>query len=645
MKFSWKLLNYFINLKEVNVNYFKEQLTLSGIEIDEITQKDKNNDKCIKLNLTSNRKDIFSILNLAKETSSIFNIPLIIKPIHSYTKYTHKQILNTYHNIFYINRINNIEKHESPSWLVNYLKTCEIRQKHLIYDLQEYIKLKWGYNFYIIDYINLTKELLKINLSIKHSNFISNYINKIDNTKFIKHKSKILIFVAYENDKKQEESYTPTDYFINAYNETLNIISTYTKATVGKLNHHHKKNQESNKQIKLYKHKINTILGPVNQKTLKFLSKKNIQHILNSLNLYTKYDKNIKLFYVNIPKYRKHDIQRNIDLIEEIGRIYGFKHFIDKIPISKRKGNISYKELYIKSIRKILRHLGMHEVVNCSLVNNINTNTIQIYNPINKEQIKLRDNITKTLINNYYYNIKHKNFRTEIFEIGKVFKQNINNKNIERKHLGCLISNNNFTRKEWFTTPDKINWSNAKGFLENFLEQLNANVKLTKILNSNLNKSIEDIKNFFHPTKRLGIYDYSNTKLIGILGELNQNISKEKVYIFEIDINELYKTIISNQHLNHTIKQYSNYPCVTRDISIKINKYKAVGKIFKIIQKLNNELIESIEVFNEYYENQYKTRSVGLRLTYRANNRTLNKSDINSIDLNIKNLLSDLENI
>nr|YP_009392777.1 Phenylalanine-tRNA ligase beta subunit [Bostrychia tenella]ARW61339.1 Phenylalanine-tRNA ligase beta subunit [Bostrychia tenella] len=650
MKLSWKLLNELINLNNIKSSDFQEKLTLSGIEINEVKEDYEIQDKLINLNITANRKELYSSINLAKEISIIFSVPLKVKPINLKYVKNNTQIINLSQKIFYLklNFITNIKKNQSPKWLINYLNACHVKSNDLFSDIQNYIQIKWGHKINILPANNIEQQLIDLNI-ISLQNNLGNENFKQQKTFFKTNNFKILIIYIH----KHKDTTYYAEYFTNAYNETIKIISTYTKATIGKSYEQWSKTKNLEYILEIKKNKINKTLGTVKNKAFNFLSTTDILNTLDKLNFYPKYLKNLKIFKVSIPAYRLHDLKRDIDIIEEIGKIYGFKYFLSSLVLNKQKGSTSINYLQRKKIRHLLRNLGFNEVINCSLIdtkNNLSkSRPIILYNPITKEQEALRSNIIENLLENFRHNIKHKNFRIEIFEIGKVFEKNIKKQYIEKTNLALLFSNSNFTRRKWSDKPQIITWFQAKGIIETLLEQLNVEVILKKICPKDNKACITKNNYLFHPMKKVGIYNSYNEELIGIFGELSKKydvkLNNNTIYIFEINIEKLNRTIKTNKNLNFSIEKYSPYPSVTRDISIKINKYKSINNIKKFILEKNKTLIESVEIFNEYYDKSSNSRFVGLRIIYRANNRTLNNKDIKNIDINIQNLLNELKTV
>nr|YP_009332621.1 phenylalanyl-tRNA synthetase beta chain [Membranoptera weeksiae]AHZ94635.1 phenylalanyl-tRNA synthetase beta chain [Membranoptera weeksiae] len=665
MKFSWTMLNYFINLESITFEKFIEKLTLTGFEVEKIEENTKIADKIIHLNITANRKEIFCVINLAKEIASIFNLPLKInlKQIQLLTNNKTYNLINRSHQILYlkINTISNLSYQKSPQWLKNNLIGCNIKPLFLLHDIQQYIQIKWGHKILIFDLDKLDIKFINFNLlkisrnialqkqeKIIYNNqelFYLDTINQTNNTNQFSNKTKKILLCCFIN--KINNLFNSSETFKHAYNETIRLIITYCRGIIG---HSYEDSTiviDTNKKLKIEKNKIKYILGPIFNKHNKFLSNKNIFKALNQLKLKPYYSYSHKIFEITIPKYREHDLKRSIDIIEEIGRIYGFKYFLNKLPKYNHKGKISIKSFYIKKIRYTLLNIGFDETVNSSLTEGeiYKNNCIKLYNPIAEEQNSLRTNIAKNLIENYKLHIKQKNSRIEIFEIGNIFYKNKQNPYNEQIHLGGIINNIQFLKKDWYSKSNKLEWFHAKGILEFILDTLQTNIQYSQTLITIDNTTIKNIQPYLDPNQQIFIYNKNNNQLIGILGKINKKYIndidqyKKTTYLFEINIQNLINSIYFNKQISHIIRSYSSYPSVTRDISININKNDNITEIKNSLLQKNKNLIEYIEIINEYYNKVTKIKSICLRIIYRSSNRTLNSKDLININNNIKQLL------
>nr|QCI08282.1 Phenylalanine-tRNA ligase beta subunit [Pterothamnion crispum] len=681
MKFSWKSLNQFIDLKEIEFNDIINKLTLAGFEIDGIENKKEINDKIIDLNITANRQDTLSTIGLAREISNLIKKPCLINNYKINNIKSKKLIINEKTDIHYISItiIKNLQKQTSPKWLIDYLQGFEIKSENLILDTIKYTQIKWGQTINILDISefnnkSINNERIKIiktkDLKDKNKNInkeIITYndlqlfkINPDNNTKLDYNKciSDIIILAYIYKNNKIDYIYKPD--LIDGYNEVIHIIKTYGSGIIGNEYYYSKDTYEKQYQIKINKNKIQKILGPIKNTYSQYIKTKVITNILYQLKLQPEYSSYTKIFSINIPPYRRNDLKRDIDIIEEIGRIYGYQNFIDKLPTTKQEGLTSYQNHLTKKIRKTLRDLGLHEVINSSLINDnqyliknnnkLNNRSISIYNPLLEDQSILRKNLIDNLIRNKIYNNNQKNKNLEIFEIGKIFYQNLNTEICKEEiSIAGILSNNNFIKQSWEDKSTPLNWFHAKGIIEDFFEKLETDIIWETVNNLKEEALTKHIYRYYNPNKTTIIKNPINNTTIGILGELSKKFSKnfsdnQLINIFEINLQTLIETHVKKTHLDHTLSYYSRYPNVIRDISIKINKNIKISEIKQYILEINQNLIEDVEIFNEYYNKINNDRNVGLRITYRSFNRTLNNKDIQYIDQTITNIFNYINN-
>nr|QCI03966.1 Phenylalanine-tRNA ligase beta subunit [Antithamnionella ternifolia] len=666
MKFSWQSLNHFIDLKNIDFNNLINKLPLIGFEVENIENTIIKGDKIIELSVTANRQDMLSIIGLARELSCILQQRLkkyITYSQYNSTKVMYSEILNL-DNIktltsIRVNIIKNIQITRSPSWLQKTLSNCDICLSHLLDDIQNFIQLKWGQKILIfnISNINENKNYIKIhNQYLQYNNInlvnLSQNIDQVNNiytnsTNIVTISSLLICNYSRKNDNNNNED------SINAYNETLYLIASLAKGSIGQTYYYSQTKIINKKNLNINKLFIQKTLGPIKQKS-KYISKQNIYKILYQLNFYPNYNKYTKNFAVTIPTYRKQDLSRTIDIVEEIGRLYGYEKFLDQLPKHETKGNISKQYILIKNIRKYFRSIGLHEVINSSLNNNyqnlnkyLNTekDSVYLYNPLSEDQLTLRENLIRSIFINKTYNTKHKNDNTEIFEIGRTFDKNIHTDKLnENILLTGILNNNNFIKKSWKDKTSELTWFHAKGILEELFEKIQIKIEWETINQTNVYYLDNIHHNYFNIDKTTLIRHTQTQDIIGIMGQLNSKlcknfIEKNNIYMFEIKINILLKNQIVQNHLKYNFSTYSIYPKVSRDISIKINKEQTIKQIKNLIYQTKPNLIENITIFNEYNSVIDNKRNIGIRITYRSLNKTIDSNEIKNIDLSLSKFI------
>nr|UAD84250.1 phenylalanine-tRNA ligase beta subunit [Gracilaria changii] len=689
MKFSLRWLRQIVDLEGIAFNSLAEKLTISGFEIENIVYDSSNNDILFDLTTTANRQDVLSVIGLAREISCLFNRTLKYK-FYKDSIAINIDYLNLSNNSIslldlFLVQMNYLHNNVSPLWLQYYLKSYGIDPSNLLSDISEYIYLKWGQFIQIFDKSKINPlpicyslfSLQKINHSLftstsvqlevlKYDNLILStigfYINdsiKCDiltnsiiivgqacNKKYIKNIQKSLN-INTDVSKKCLNSGLESDY-LNAFYETVQLVGSFGFSILGKY-YRYNNFYYVPQTIILEKNKINNILGSIKVGLYSYLTVNEIIDLLVSLNCMVVYDELKNLFKIQVPINRKNDIKRPIDIIEEIGRVYGFNKFISRLP-DIYKGKIHLYNLFIDKIyqiRYLLRGLGLNEVHNYSFYHNqfvYNKDQVEILNPLVQDQSYLRSSLIGQLIINQQDNLKQGNKNIEIFDIGKIFKldlhsvnSNIIHKPLEYLSLAGLIANSIFLRQSWADKPQRLSWFHAKGIIEEFLDKLEVATTWKTVNRLQDSSLFFNVINLLRVNRTAIIYNI-NDQEIGVFGQL-RNRYGSSVYIFEFDFIKLLSSITPCNHINSIISSYSLYPSVTRDISLTLNNSNSIHSVKQYIYSLNNRLIESIEVFN-YYKNHYSDfYNVGLRVVYRAYNRTLNYNDLNRIDEEIENLL------
>lgn len=679
MKVSLNWLKELVKIEIINISSLASKLTQAGFEVENIEFIDINGyaDCILDVTSTANRSDALSMIGLSREVSALIQADMAhITDIPSTDLFQNKSTIIRNDNLlncnYYLSAImDNIVIKDSPTWLKNRLYSCGFISQNLIIDISNYIMLKWGQPISIIDFKKIVSTDNKDHVEIT-SNFcsckqnffqldskdialnkdvlitqINNNITSIagiginhkfhidQNTKsiFIEaaifeqtvvRKSSRSIGVRTESSIRQERGLNINNWE-SAYHETLYLLKELTDGKVKKT-FSKKEFLNSNLTVDISLKKINNILGPINDNhNVRFLSFNEIKNTLESLQF--KIAKvNDKKLNVIIPSYRKYDIFREIDIIEEIARIYGYDKFESIIPKIQFAQNLSSKKQFIDQIRSILRNLGLTELVHYSLVKS--NGEINLNNPLIKDYSNLRSSLLEGLITASAYNIKQSNQTVDGFEIGNVFNLK-QNKIIETTKLAIILGGNLDLRSEWSEPAHSLNWYEAKGIIENFFQKLNKNIQWVE------RQSLNDQINFIH-TNKSATLTYNNNN-IGLFGEINQLTSSRfnfgtKLFVLEIDLNILKYSHKELNYLSYRIQPYSKYPCIKRDLCIIIPQKMQISSLFKLLNQFNDGDLENISLFDQYSNKSLGNgkKSIGLRFTYRSNKKTLTNLEIDN---------------
>ena len=358
------------------------------------------------------------------------------------------------------------------------------------------------------------------------------------------------------------------------------------------------------------------------------IPKKEIKTILKKLNFKVKTLQYHRLVYgtvgkgrvleVEIPTFRL-DISIPEDLIEEVGRIYGYQKIPARFPIatlqpSKRNLDIFWEDM----AKDILKEAGFSEVYNYSFVSK---NDVEIFRYKNKEIVEVENPtsfdfqyLRPSLIPNLLKNIE-KNLRgfteIKIFELGKIFKKDFK----EKKALTGVITGEAFYQ--------------AKGVVDLLLNKMG----ISNVWYDEYQPTPEESKiSIWQPKKCAEIK--VNHEEIGFLGEISPRVLDSlkigaKVTVFDIDFEKLSK-LASEEHEYQPI---SRFPSAIRDLAILVPRETRVEEVLNKIETAGGLLIRDIDLFDIYEGEELPAgkKNLAFHIIYQAQDRTLTSKEIDEI--------------
>nr|YP_010336522.1 phenylalanyl-tRNA synthetase beta subunit [Rhodospora sordida]UNJ14928.1 phenylalanyl-tRNA synthetase beta subunit [Rhodospora sordida] len=689
MKISFNWLSTIIDTSQIETHDLANKLTLAGFEVDSIEYLDTPDNKqdiILDVATPANRGDTLSVRGLAREIAAFFNLNYSLEfNKHAFFKKKEDliQLKNLKDCLFYsITVIDKIKIQTSPEWLQKFLKSIGISPQNNISDILNYILIEYGQPLEIFDLEKIlpeTKSLLtfEVGQAKTRSKFLTRnseevYLNQenlvsklngsdisisgivssqssdiVDSTSSIILETAIFLptrirqsclqlNIRTEASLRFERSINP-ELLNPAYGRALDLITMLTGGHVVSANYMDALIVEK-RNIKIYFKNIEYILGNA------VFAYSQVEEILQRLGFICK--KEIDGWLITIPNHRANDIEREIDIIEEIGRIYGFNKFPHILPTLQDISLFSVRSQVIKQVRNFFISKGFSELVHYSfqnLIKNTNSlNIIRIKNPLTIEQEYLRNSILPELIDTFLYNCAQGNNSFNGFEIGRVFssqKETV----LEEEFLGGILGGH-LVRSSWSKKAQPLNWFEAKGIIENFFQLLNIQIRWTQSESSRYSQA-----SLFHKF-RWAILQ-SNHSEIGIFGQLTPRITKKSnlasnLYLFEINLEFIIKLGISQKYYHHTLKPYSLYPTVSRDINMLVPISITIENINKTINQVDNNLFQSAQLFDDYRDINFKNqRRLSFRLFFRSQERTLTVEEVDSSTQEIKDFLSNQLNI
>jgi phenylalanyl-tRNA synthetase beta chain len=373
------------------------------------------------------------------------------------------------------------------------------------------------------------------------------------------------------------------------------------------------------KQITLHFQKTTALLGVTisHAEQISFLTKLGLELVEQSPGVCT----------FKIPTWRV-DLKRDVDLIEEIGRLYG----VEKIPATPPRGAIgfnSFDAIYdqISEARRILTGLGLNESQGQTLISSLefgirNSELAMLANPLSSDMDVLRPSLLPGLIHSLRHNISHKNYDVAVFEIGRVFK-NENGQTKENRNVAIAITGQraqNFWSGE--ERDAKFDAFDLKGLLEEFLEQFGLRGVTFARRAENSSLFLESV------TIALG------GKLpLGEFGQLSPVLAKkydlrDAVFLAELNFDQL----LAQRNPAKNFKSLPQFPSSRRDVAMLVSEAVVHDDILQIVKKIKPANLESVELFDVFRGKNVPEgqKSLAYAFIYRSPEKTLTDAEVNS---------------
>ena len=694
MYISLDWINELVNIKNIKLNKLVDKLTLGGFEVEEISELTINRQNKIMLDIsaTANRADSLSIKGIAKEVSALVNKPIEeIKYTRNDSKYIKNfqdNFLNSQKKIacstFIALTIENLTDLTVPKWITEKLLCSGLEPSNNLLDFQTYILLETGYplEFYDLDKIQNIVKIKNFDLTLKYatddldftannglsyklnSNILSLQANNyplsiagiipnkkvsytdetksllvegsIFNSKKIRQQSR-LIGLRTDRSARYEKGLNKSS-FNNSLLRLIQLLTISNPQLVCKIHTTFDSKQKQLPNILLKYQNIIEILGPVHDPVTNQsinLSPIQISQYLDRLDFDYKFEEEEFIWSVQIPVVRTDDIEREIDLIEEIGRLHGFNNFVTSLPNIYKIGNEDLSYQIRKRLTGCFLNEGFNELVQYSLVNEQNTKPIKLVNPLMNDCSTLRTSLMPSLIKLISENLKQDNHSLEGFEFGHVFSGDINLNYVEKEVISGIFGGLTIKR-DWNDSGKNLSWFEAKGKMEKVFKKLNIKIRWK-------NSDLIEYNNFLHPYRTAELYLTNNLKL-GIFGQIHPIIAKSNnissdLFLFEFDLKS-FKVEFQNQMLS-LYKPYSLYPKITKDLSFIIDQNISFSQIQTTIINHGTGFLNSVTLLDEYRGNSIPKNqtSLCLQLTFQSDKKTLLTKEVDDILKNLETVL------
>lgn len=630
-----------------------------GTDIRKILDLD---DTVVEFEITPNRPDCLSIVGMAREIAASFDKKLNPINVKNLKEIENKSLLNiTIHSDdckrYSASIVKDVTIKESARKVQNYLLNSGIRPVNNIVDLTNFLMLELGQPLHAFDL-----DKLEGNISIRNA-FEGEKVVTLDDVERILSSEDMLIcddvkpiaiagvmgLKNSEIDENTKNIFIESAFFtkktIKSTSKRLGLKSEASIRYEKGLTSEHTMNVLARFLCLLEKNvkcKIDSIFDVNKEETTSKLiefdtnlvkrllgveiKNSDIITYLDLLEIKTEVKGDVII--CTIPYFRT-DLVIQEDIVEEIGRLYGFCN-LNPTPILAPNtiGRKSKKRILEDKIKNILLNLGLYEITTYSFIggsiikkSKMNTqNTVKILNPLGEEFSIMRKSLIPNIIEVLSKNLNYKNEDLLVYELGNTF-HTVENYEVPLEKKRLVIGS--YGKYDFYYIKDVI-------------------INLFNVLNI---KNIEFIKNncidYFHPGVCADIL--ANGEKVGEIGQISYDVCKnfsikKNIFVCEIDIEKIRDKVSLIKIYEPIIK----YPAVKRDLAIIVDKDIDSGRIEKIFKNNSNNLLKNIELFDIYTGNQINKgkKSMAYKLTFQSKEKTLVDEDINSL---IDNMLFDLK--
>lgn len=621
-------------------------------------------DTQLTFELTPNRPDSMSAIGLARDAAALASVK-VNKPEIKLTEsseeasdYISVKINDSDACPRYAARIiKNVNVAPSPWWVKQRLIVCGIRPINNVVDITNYVLLESGHPLHAFDYdrfgskevvVRRAKDKEKFSTLDGKEHTCNPNVLLITNGKegvaaggvmgglnsevedsttnvlleaayfdpsIIRKSRKHLGFVT-ESSTRFEKGADPNDGLIYAINRAAALIAELSGGEVLKGIVDCYPNNIEPKEIKLRYDRCHALIG-------KELSNERIIQILSDLELAVE-DKGDSLNVV-VPTFRP-DLEREIDLIEEVARMEGWGNIPDAITnIGPLFTPLFDDDKFAEESRIVLTSAGFDEMVCHGLVDskfaekvNPGSNLVKLINTSSSELNAMRSNLVMSALPVINHNMSHRNMDLRMFELGKAyFPPDKNGEWIEDNRILLVVTGNSH-----------INWREKPRALD-FYDLTGAINSLSKHFHLSEFEYCPGKMDYFED--KLSYEIKFNGTVIGCIGQVKASLAKasdikQPLFLAEFSI----KLLIENSTQVADFKPLPQFPAAPRDLAILVDSGVPAGDLLSGAKKAAGSLAEKVEIFDLYTGKQIEKgkKSIAISISYRHPDRSLSGEEV-----------------
>jgi len=672
MKFSYNWLKDFVDI-EIDAADLAQKLTMAGHEVGSVEPLD--GDFILEAEITSNRADCFCMSGMARETAAVlgrrFNIPSgFLKGMPRTGKASAGLSVSLESAgdcpLYTATIIKGVKIGPSPEWLRRRLESIGCRSVNNLVDITNYALFEWGAPLHAFDLdklsggrINvrrarqgetlvtidgkkniLTSDILVIadaDLPVAAAGIMGGAASEVSGgtvnvllegaifNPVLVRKGRQLMAAQTEASYRFERGVDPERVKTSVERALMLILSLCGGSAENCVQKGAKIPRR--KRIRFSLSRAETLLN------IK-LSQKSASGIFSSLG-FTVAGYSSDILNVEVPLYRK-DVQQQVDLEEEIARIYGYDRIASVQPsvVSELSGLNVWQ--CVLGIKNLLAGQGFNETVTYSLVDRKALEfpsekpgePIEVLNPLSREQEALRTSVMPGLLRCLAYNLNQKQEELRLFEIADIYYRTQSSDRNEERVLALAVCG---TRR----------YFNGGSFCEETLGPLHIKGALEMLF------AWAGLKDFSFRQHSVGmnISIYAGKERFGeiIIPDKKQaadfDIKNRIAVLAEIRLEPVLRARLSLNKKYHKLPQY---PAITRDISLLLREEIPLREIFTVAGQAGGGLLKELKLGDIYKGEQISSGYKGLTIScvYRSDEKTLTEEEVSPVHAGIVSALS-----
>jgi phenylalanyl-tRNA synthetase beta chain len=368
----------------------------------------------------------------------------------------------------------------------------------------------------------------------------------------------------------------------------------------------------------------------------------------------------------SVPSWRHGDVEREVDLIEEVARIHGLDSFAATLPARRRAiGGLNRPQRLRRRIEDALRDTGADEIVAYSLTSPEKLERLglgglpelRVANPMSQEQVVMRPLLLPGLLDAAAHNAAHGIPQVALFESAHVYRAGVaamgngagapgsgsrpEGPARERHHIAALMTRG--ARGSWRSEPWAADFYTAKGVLEAALSSVKLPFALRGEPSGVTPRGEPAERPFLHPGRSASVL-LGDERKAGWIGELHPLVAREwdlaSVAAFELDADLIAEE--APEVLRYA--EISSFPAVLQDIAVVVSDDVPAAEVEAVVREAGGELLRAVEVFDLYRGEQVGAgaKSLAMRLEFRAPDRTLTDEEVAELRSAIEAALAEI---